>query len=323
MNEIKFSNINGIKLGHAGSTVSGTGCTVIICEKGASSGVDVRGGAPGTRETDLLDPSEMVQKVHSIVLSGGSAYGLDACSGVMKYLEEKDIGLDVGNVKVPIVCGAVIFDLGIGDSKVRPDSKMGYEACLNSENYADDIQGNIGGGIGATVGKILGKSSSMKGGLGSYAVNHNGLQVGAIVLVNAMGDVICPETNKKIAAPLDSHYNFLSTEEIMINSYPLSPEVPMGNTTIACIVTNARFTKAEAKKISSMAHNGLARSIFPCHTMFDGDTIFTMSTGEVTADINLVGVLAKKCIEKAIVRGVKSASTLFNTPSFLDVISMK
>lgn len=323
MKEIKFSSINGIRLGHAGDIDSGTGCSVIICEKGGTSGVDVRGGAPGTRETDLLNPSEMVEKVHSIVLSGGSAYGLDACSGVMKYLEENNIGFDVGSVKVPIVCGAVIFDLEIGNPNVRPTSEMGYKACINSENYADDIQGNIGGGIGATVGKILGKSSCMKGGLGSYAINLNGLEVGAIVLVNAMGDVICPETNKKIAAPLDSNYNFLSSEEIMINSYPSSPNISMGNTTIACVVTNAAFNKAQAKKISSMAHNGLARTIFPCHTMYDGDTIFTMSTGKVEADINLVGVLAKKCIEKAIVRGVKSASTLFNTPSFLDIISMK
>ncbi|MEG0372222.1 MAG: P1 family peptidase, partial [Clostridium sp.] len=253
MREIKFSDIDGIKLGHAGNIKAGTGCTTIICEKGGVCGVDIRGGAPGTRETDLLDPSAMVDKVHSIVLSGGSAFGLDSCSGVMNYLDENNIGFSVGNINVPIVCGAVIFDLEVGDPTIRPDKSMGYEAAKNSNNYSDDIQGNVGGGIGASVGKILGLDSAMKGGFGSYAIDLNGLQVGAAVLVNAMGDIICPETNEIIASALGENNTLLSTEDIMINSHNKTLNTYNGNTTIACIVTNASFSKAQAKKISSMA----------------------------------------------------------------------
>ena len=313
MKEINFCNISGINLGHYEDTTAATGCTVIITKQGAVCGVDVRGGAPGTRETDLLDPCEMIEKVHSVVLSGGSAYGLDSCSGVMKYLEEKNIGFKVGSSVVPIVSGAVIFDLEIGKSNIRPNLEMGYSACLNSENYNDNIQGNIGAGCGATVGKILGPISCMKGGFGSYAINLNGLEVGACVVVNAMGDIVCPETGEVIAGPVKDS-KILNTEEIMINSFNLENTFK-GNTTIACVATNANLTKAQCKKISSMSHNAYARSIFPCHTMFDGDTIFTLSTGNINADINLIGVLARKCLEKAIIKGVKSANMLHNVPS--------
>ena len=317
MKEINFCNINGINLGHCEDLNAATGCTVILTKEGASCGVDVRGGAPGTRETDLLDPCEMIQKVHGVVLSGGSAYGLDSCSGVMKYLEEKNIGFKVGSSIVPIVCGAVIFDLEIGDANIRPDIEMGYSACLNSEKYNEDIQGNIGAGCGATVGKILGPTSCMKGGFGSYAINLNGLEVGACVVVNAMGDIVCPETGEVIAGPIKDS-KILNTEEIMISSFSLENTFK-GNTTIACIVTNANLNKAQCKKISSMSHNAYARSIFPCHTMFDGDTIFTLSTGNINADINLIGVLARKCLEKAIIKGVKSANMLHNVTSYNEI----
>ncbi|MEG2893499.1 MAG: P1 family peptidase, partial [Clostridium sp.] len=267
MKEINFTNIDGIKLGHYSDIENGTGCSVVICEEGASCGVDVRGGAPGTRETDLLDPSEMVQSVHSVVLSGGSAYGLDSCSGVMEFLESKGIGFKVSSHIVPIVCGAVLFDLDTGNPLIRPDKSMGYKACENAYSTPNNNQGNIGAGVGATVGKILGPLSAMKGGLGTYAVEVNGLQVGAIVAVNAIGNIKCPDTLEDIAGPLVNN-SIVSTEDIMINSFNTENSYK-GNTTIACIVTNAKFNKAENRKISSMAHNGFARCIFPCHTMFD------------------------------------------------------
>lgn len=323
MKEIKFCNIDGIQVGHSQNIEAATGCTVIISKEGATSGVDVRGGSPGTRETDLLDASNMVEKCNSVVLSGGSAYGLDSCSGVMKYLEENNIGFDAGNFKVPIVCGAVIFDLDIGSSSIRPNLAMGYDASVNSDKYRDDTQGNIGAGTGATTSKILGNSTSIKGGFGSYAIEINGLQVGACVIVNAMGDVICPDTGEVIAAPYNQSYEFLNTEDIMLSMFNNNFNPLNSNTTIGCVVTNATFNKAQAKKISSIAHNGFARTIFPCHTMFDGDTIFTMCTGKVQADINLVGILARKCMEKAIIRGVKCAQSLHNTLSYNDIKKLR
>lgn len=320
MKEIKFCDIDGIKLGHAENKEGGTGCSVVICEQGATGGVDVRGGAPGTRETDLLDPIEMVDKIHAVVLSGGSAFGLDASGGVMQYLEGNDIGFDVTVAKVPIVCQAVLFDLSFGDPKVRPDKEMGFKACLNSENYKDDINGNIGAGYGATVGKFLGTDYSMKGGLGTYAIKVGSLEVGAIVAVNCLGDVIDPSNLNIIAGAYD-HENkeFLNTERLIIENLE-NPKNPFkGNTTIGIIVTNADFTKAEANKVASMAHNGYGRTMRPAHTMFDGDTIFTMSTNKVTADVTTVGMLAATVMEKAIIRGIKSAQGLFNIPSCSDI----
>lgn len=320
MKEIKFTDIDDIRLGHAQDEKGFTGCSVIICEEGATGGVDVRGGSPGTRETDLLDPSEMVEKIHAVVLAGGSAFGLDASSGVMQYLEERDIGFDVNVAKVPIVCSAVLFDLAFGNPKIRPDKKMGYQACLNSENYKDDINGNIGAGYGATVGKILGPSTSMKGGLGTYAIEVGDLKVGAIVAVNCLGDVVDPNNLNIIAGALDRKTNtFLDSEKILINNIK-NPSNPFkGNTTIGLIVTNGKFTKAQAKKISSMAHNGFGRTMRPAHTMFDGDTIFTMATNKVEADVTTVGMLAAKVMEKAVLRAVKEAKSLNGVLSFNDL----
>ncbi|AQR97516.1 P1 family peptidase [Clostridium saccharoperbutylacetonicum] len=320
MKEIKFCDIDGIKLGHAENKEGGTGCSVVICEQGATGGVDVRGGAPGTRETDLLNPMEMVDKIHAVVLSGGSAFGLDASGGVMQYLEGNDIGFDVTVAKVPIVCQAVLFDLSFGDPKVRPDKEMGFKACLNSENYKDDINGNIGAGYGATIGKFLGTDYSMKGGLGTYAIKVGNLEVGAIVAVNCLGDVIDPSNLNIIAGAYDHENNeFLNTERLIIENLE-NPKNPFkGNTTIGIIVTNADFTKAEANKVASMAHNGYGRTMRPAHTMFDGDTIFTMSTNKVIADVTTVGMLAATVMEKAIIRGVKSAQGLFNIPSCSDI----
>ena len=320
MKKIKFCDIEGIKLGHAQNKEGGTGCSVVICEEGATGGVDIRGGAPGTRETDLLNPMEMVEKIHAVVLSGGSAFGLDASSGVMEYLENKNIGFDVTVAKVPIVCQAVLFDLAFGNPKIRPDKNMGIEACLNAEEYFNDINGNIGAGFGATVGKFLGPDFSMKGGLGTYAVKIGDLEVGAIVAVNCLGDVVDPKNLNIISGAYDRNKKkFLNTEDLLISSLqnPINPF--KGNTTIGIIVTNAIFTKAQANKVASMAHNGYARTMYPAHTMFDGDTIFTMATNKVKADVTTVGMIAAKVMEKAILKGVKSSKTLFGVPSFEDV----
>lgn len=320
MKEIKFCNIDGIRLGHAENKSGGTGCSVVICDAGATGGVDVRGGSPGTRETDLLNPMEMVDKINAVVLSGGSAFGLDASAGVMEYLENKAIGFDVTVTKVPIVCQAVLFDLAFGDPKARPDKEMGIEACKNSEYYDDDFNGNIGAGYGATVGKFLGPSYAMKGGLGTYAIKIGDLEVGAIVAVNCLGDVIDPSNLNIIAGAYDREKNnFLDTEKIILDNLE-NPKNPFkGNTTIGIIVTNANFTKAEANKVASMAHNGYGRTMRPAHTMFDGDTIFTMSTNKVKSDVTTVGMLAANVMEKAILRGIKSAKGIFDVPSYSDV----
>lgn len=320
MKEIRFCDIEDIKLGHCHNETGGTGCSVVICEKGATGGVDVRGGSPGTRETDLLNPSEMVDKINAVMLSGGSAFGLDASSGVMEYLENKNVGFDVTVTKVPIVCQAVLFDLPFGDYKVRPDKAMGIKACQNSETYNDDINGNIGAGFGATVGKFLGLNYAMKGGLGTYAVQVGDLKVGAIVAVNCLGDVIDPSNSNIIAGAYDREKNnFLNTEKLIIDSIE-NPKNPFkGNTTIGIIVTNADFDKAQATKVASMAHNGYARTMRPAHTMFDGDTIFTMCTNKVKSDVTTVGMIAAQVMEKAVLRGVKSAKGIFNIPSYSDI----
>lgn len=320
MKEINIADIDGIRIGHAQDNKGATGCTVLICEEGASGGVDVRGGAPGTRETDLLNPVQMVQKIHSVVLSGGSAFGLDAAAGVMEYLEGKNIGYDVGVTKVPIVCQAVIFDLVCGDMKARPNKEMGIAACKNSEKYNENINGNVGAGTGALVGKFKGPQFGMKGGLGTYAVEIGELKIGAVVAVNCLGDVINPINGEIIAGALTDDLNeFANTENMMISMYDSEKNAFNGNTTIGVIVTNAELTKAEANKVASMAHNAYGRTMRPAHTMFDGDTIFTMATGKVKCDVNVAGLLATKVMEEAIIRGVKSARTQYGFKSFNDM----
>ncbi len=304
MKEIDILDINGIKIGNAQNLESGTGCTVIICEKGCTAGVDVRGGGPASHETELLNPINTVDKIHGVCLSGGSAYGLEASSGVMKYLEERGIGFKVGEIIVPIVCGASIFDLAVGDFKIRPDKKMGYEACLNSEKNIIE-EGNVGAGTGASVGKYRGLDRAMKSGLGVYAVQVGDLKVGAVVSVNAVGDIIDVETNKSIAGLLNEEKTkILSTREEIWNDFENQGGKFTGNTTIACLITNAKLTKSEATKIAGMTHNGFARAICPVHTALDGDTIFTMGTGEVESNVNTVGSLGAYVMAKAINRAV-------------------
>ncbi|HOD54238.1 MAG TPA: P1 family peptidase [Candidatus Cloacimonadota bacterium] len=314
--EIKLTDIQGIKLGHAQSEKGGTGCSVVIAESGATGGVAVRGGAPGTRETDLLNPMELVQTIHAVVLSGGSAYGLDACSGVMQYLESKDIGFDVEVAKVPIVCGAVLFDLAFSDPKIRPDKEMGFAACQNAETFKDDREGNIGAGYGATVGKFTGMSNAMKSGLGTYAIQIGDLQVGAIVAVNCLGDVVDPETGKIIAGVYDrDKKTFKSTEQILIDSVDKEKDPFKGNTTIGIVITNAVLDKSQANKIASMSHNAYARTMYPAHTMYDGDTIFTMATNQVKCDTTTLGMLMTRVMEQAVLNAVNNAEPLNGYPS--------
>ncbi|MGF7060888.1 P1 family peptidase [Brassicibacter mesophilus] len=303
-----ITDVPGIKVGHEQSVEGMTGCTVILCDKGAVAGVDVRGSAPGTRETDLLSPEKLVDKVHGIVLSGGSAFGLDACSGTMKCLEERDIGFDVGVTKVPIVCGAVIFDLNIGNHKIRPDYQMGYNACLNA-SAVENRQGNIGCGMGATVGKILGPENAMKSGLGSASIKIGDVWVAAIVAANSYGDVYDYKTNQLLAGVIDNNSKTLLNTYELMKSDGKTAGFPMRNTTIGVVATNALLTKAYANKVAQMGQNGLARSINPIHTMLDGDTVFTMSTGEIEADVNLIGTLASEVMSMAITNAIKHAES--------------
>lgn len=314
--EISFTEIEGISVGNAQDLEAITGCTVIMCKEGATAGVDVRGGSPGTRETDLLKPENLVDKIHAVVLAGGSAFGLDAASGVMKFLEERKVGFDVQVTVVPIVCSAILFDLNIGDYRVRPDSKMGYEACMNATN-SQCLNGSIGAGTGATVGKFFGNERAMKGGLGSYAIQVGDLKVGSIVAVNCLGDVIDPLTGEILAGLLDeSGEKLIGTENELIKLYREKKNVFSGNTTIGVVATNGKFTKSQANKLASMAHNGYGRTMRPAHSIFDGDTIFTMATGKVEADINVVGLLAARTMEQAIVNAVKGATSLGGFKSY-------
>lgn len=319
MELMKITGIPGIQIGNSQDLEAATGCTVILCEQGAVAGVDVRGGAPGTRETDLLKPENYVDKVHAVVLAGGSAFGLDAAAGVMQYLEENGVGFDVGVAKVPIVSGAVLFDLMCGDSRVRPDKAMGYQACIAARN-GEFCEGSAGAGTGATVGKFFGIRHAMKGGLGAACHKAGNLMVGAVVAVNCLGDVIDPGSGAVLAgAYREDPFSFMSTEEGMIRQYDKAADVFAGNTTIGAIITNAALTKAQAGKVASMAHNGYGRTMRPAHTMFDGDTIFALSAGTVTADINVVGLLAARVMEQAVINAVTKAASLAGFKSYGDI----
>lgn len=312
-------DVPGIKVGHSQDLKAGTGCTVIICDNGAVTGVDVRGGAPGTRETDLLNPINLVDKAHAIYLGGGSAFGLDGASGVMKYLEERGIGFDVVLTKVPIVPGAVLFDLDVGDYRVRPDARMGYDACLKASEE-EARQGNIGAGTGATVGKIFGGLRCMKSGLGTASFKSQELIIGAIVAVNCLGDVIDPETGEMIAGVLtEDKKGFANTMSFLKNFPQKTKDNFSKNTTIGVIATNAKLSKAGATKVAMMAQDGYARTISPAHTMFDGDTVFCMATGEVEAGVNVVGVIAAEVMARAIVKAIKNTESLFKLKSYKDL----
>jgi L-aminopeptidase/D-esterase-like protein len=297
--------VPGIRVGHAQNDEALTGCTVILCEAGAVGGVDQRGGAPGTRETDLLRPMHRVEQVHGVLLTGGSAFGLDATGGVMRYLEERGVGFDVGVVRVPIVPAAVIFDLAIGRADVRPDAAMAYQACLNATTDPV-IEGSVGAGTGATVGKILGMPNATKSGVGSACIEiANGLFAGAIAVVNALGDVIDPRSGDIIAGAR-SQDGFANTLQVMRQFQALA-STSANNTVIGVVATNAKLNKEEANKVAQMAQDGLARAVRPAHTMYDGDTIFALATGDVQADVNLIGAFAAEVFAEAIVKGARVA----------------
>jgi L-aminopeptidase/D-esterase-like protein len=306
-----ITDVPGITVGHATNSEARTGCTVILCgEDGAVCGVDVRGAAPGTRETDLLNPSNLVERVHAVLLAGGSAFGLDAATGVMRFLEELGIGYDTGVARVPIVPAAVIFDLAVGNPHIRPDATMGYNACANATDKRV-IEGQIGAGTGAMVGKILGMSYASPGGIGSASMKlADGATVGALVVVNAMGDIIDPESGEILAgAKHPNKRGFLNTQRaieqgITRESFAVesSNTAAISNTTLAVVATDAALTKAQARKVASMAHDGLARAIKPIHTMFDGDTIFALSTGLKQVDVTTVGSIAAELLTTAILR---------------------
>ena len=319
MEVMNISDIPAIRLGNAQDLTGATGCTVILCPEGATAGVDVRGGAPGTRETDLLKPENLVEKIHGLLLAGGSAYGLAAASGVMSYLEENGFGFDVGVARVPIVPAAVLFDLPCGDARVRPDQAMGYQACQNSETERF-ATGSVGAGCGATVGKLYGMDKAMKGGLGAHCVRIGGLVVGAVVAVNCLGDVIDPASGQIVAGAVQQDpFRFLDSEAGLLQQCEATGNRFTGNTTIGAIITNATLTKAQATKVASMVHDGYARTMRPAHTLLDGDTIFTLAVGDVAADISAVGALAAKVMEQAVLSAVQSATALAGFPCCRDV----
>ncbi len=291
--------IDGIKVGHATDLTARTGCTVVLCPGGATAGVDVRGGAPGTRETEALRPGRFVQKAHAVLLTGGSAFGLDAAGGVVQYLEERDVGFPTGPARVPIVPAAVIFDLGTGDANARPDREMGHQACLNATDEPVAM-GGIGAGTGATVGKAPGVAPS-PGGVGSACIRlESGLIVAAITVVNALGNVVDPMTGEILAGGKENDA-FVDVTERLLDA-DLAPGT---NTTIGVIATNAALSVAETNRVAEMAHDGMARAIHPAHTMFDGDTLFALATGTHTESrVNSVGILAAEVVAEAIVNAV-------------------
>lgn len=325
-----ITDVAGILVGHETDLEALTGCTVILCPAGAVGGVDQRGGAPGTRETDLLRPLHMVDKVHAVLLTGGSAFGLDAAAGVMQYLEEQGVGFNAGVARVPIVPAAVLFDLAIGDASVRPDAAMGYRAAQNAS--ADPpAEGNVGAGTGCTAGKILGPAQAMKSGIGTASMKiGRGIIVGAIAAVNPFGDVVDPGTGKIIAGArtakvgpltIGQEETFAGTLQVMrtlIGRTALS-FASRANTVIGVIATNAKLDKNETNKVAQMAHNGLARTIRPAHTMFDGDTIFALSTGKKGADANIVGAFAAEVMVEAVLRAVRLAVGAGDLPAAGDV----
>ena len=319
MERIKITNIEGFRIGQAENAAAGTGCTVIIADGDMAAGLDVCGGGPASRESELLKPMAAAQRIHAVVLSGGSAFGLGASDGVLRYLEERGIGFDVGVTKVPLVCQSDLFDLTVGDHTVRPDAKMGYEACVNAAkgNYKD---GNFGAGCGATVGKWLGMDYCMKTGIGSAAVQVGELKVGAIVALNALGDIFDAESGEKIAGLLDEDKkSFRSTEDLLYETTKVIENKFTGNTTIGAILMNADLDKTQLCKIASMAHNGYARCIRPVHTSADGDSIYALANGTVHADPDLAGTLAAQVMTMAIASAVRNADPAYGFPAYSDL----
>lgn len=320
MKEISINEIGPIRIGQVENKEAGTGCTVFINDGGMHAGLDVRGGGPASRETPLLNTLSAAQRIHAVVLSGGSAYGLAAAGGVMQYLKEKDLGFDVGVTKVPLVVQSSLFDLTVADPNTYPDEAMGYEAArkaFEEPNYKD---GNFGAGCGATVGKLCGMDRCMKSGIGSYAVELGELKIGAVVAVNALGDVFDWKNGKQIAGMLtDDRKAFAHSPEEMQKSIEAIKNRFVNNTTLGVIITNARFHKGSLCKIAGLGHDGYARSIRPVHTSLDGDSIYALSIGDVIADREVVGLMAAEVISEAIIRAVTSAESAYGYPAAKDL----
>ncbi|MCI0519854.1 MAG: P1 family peptidase [Chloroflexi bacterium] len=319
---LSFTSIPGLTVGHAQDEDALTGCTVILCPGGAVGGVDQRGGAPGTRETDALHPMHLVERVHAVVLSGGSAFGLDAASGAVRWLEERGVGFDVRVARVPIVPSAILFDLALGRADVRPGPAMGYQACENASSQPP-AEGNAGAGMGCSVGKIMGMGQAMKAGIGAACLEiGGGVLVAAIAAVNAFGDVLRPQDGKIIAGarltdPDGGFAGFVDTMQVMkaLTAAGGPPGPARQNTVIGVAATNARLTKEQANKMAQMAQDGLARTVRPAHTMWDGDTIFALSLGELSADVSVVGAFAAEAFAQAILRGVLAAQPAGGLPA--------
>ncbi len=318
---ITFGEIPGLRVGHAQDFEAATGCTVVLTPAGAVCGVDQRGGAPGTRETDLLRPMHLVEQVHAVLLTGGSAFGLAAAEGVVRWLEEHNIGFEVGVARVPIVPAAVLFDLTVGRADLRPDMAMGYAACQDAASRSGTDQlGTIGAGTGASVGNILGPSARMKGGLGAAVIElHQDLWVGALFAVNCFGDVIDPQSGQILAGVRKLPEGTFADTMQLLKEMPQDFASP-GNTVIGVVATNAGLSKEAANKVAQMAHDGLARTVRPAHTMFDGDTIFALATGQgPAANVNLIGAFAAEATAQAIVQAVQQATSLVGIPAYRDL----
>ncbi len=322
-----ITDVPGIKVGHASDFRALTGCTVILCEEGAIGGVDIRGTAAGTRQIDALTHLHLVDKIHAVLLAGGSAFGLDAAGGVMAYLEEKGKGFDVIKTKVPIVPAAIIFDFGIGDFRVRPNHQMGYEACLNASKKVEE--GSIGVGTGATVGKLFGIERAMKGGVGTSSVRGpKGLVVGALVVVNAFGDVLNPDSNQILVGARASkgRVKLANSSKWMKQGVTRKQFGPTSssdsaafNTTLGVIATNAALSKKEVHQVVQIAQSGLSKVISPIHTTFDGDLVFALSLGKVKADVNTVGLLGEVALMESVKRGVTKANGFGIIPAYKDI----
>jgi L-aminopeptidase/D-esterase-like protein len=317
-----LTDVPGLKVGHFTETRRPTGCTVVLAEAGATCGVDVRGGAPGTRETDLLDPVNMVQQVHAVVLSGGSAFGLDTGGGVMRWLEERKIGFPAGPVRVPIVPAAILFDLNVGDASIRPDAAAGYAAAAAATS-SSVAEGNVGAGAGATVGKMLGFGRAMKSGIGTASVTlPGGVVVAALAAVNAAGDVVDPATGSIVAGARTAAGDaFEGTMKALLEGRGPAALVKGESTTLVVVGTNAALTKTEATKVAQMAQDGLARAVNPAHSPWDGDTVFALSVGTAAAPggVLVVGALAAEVTTRAILRGVRAARALPGLPAAADL----
>ena len=322
-----ITDVPGIRVGHASDLKALTGCTVILCEKGAVGGIDLRGTATGTRQIDALTHLHLVDKIHAILLAGGSAFGLDAAGGVMAYLEKRKRGFDVGKTRIPIVPTAVIFDFGIGDYQVRPDPRMGYEACLNASKRVDE--GSVGVGTGATVGKLFGIDRAMKGGVGTSSIRGpHGLIVGALSVVNAFGDVLDPHSNRILAGARKSKKSTQQADSpkwirrgVSRKQFgaPLPPSASVFNTTLGVVATNADLSKKESHQVAQIAHSGLAKVISPLHSTFDGDLLFVISYGHKKADVNTVGLLGETALMEAVRRGVTQADGFGIIPAYRDI----